>query len=279
MAAQLSDRWRLTLPLAIPSLGGLAYLFAFDAPLRLIAVNAGALGLALAWVVMGRLPSGPKARLGLTGLALTGLFLPPLLHHDVGGVARWLPIGPFMLHSGGLLLPLLGVLAAREARTGPWILALAMLALVLQPDAGSLLGVAATGAALAWAQRSTAFTLVAGASLTLALAMWHAGTLEPQEFTEGVLTQVWQSAPLFALVLAALVFLAPPGLLLREEGSRRTDGYALAAALIGLAVAAVLAPFPFPLIGYGASSILGFGLALGVMAATPHTDTAFRPSA
>jgi len=69
VAAQLSDRWRLTLPLAIPSLGGLAYLFAFDAPLRLIAVNAGALGLALAWVVMGRLPSGPKARLGLTGLA------------------------------------------------------------------------------------------------------------------------------------------------------------------------------------------------------------------
>ena len=44
MAARAPDRWRLALPLLLPSLGGLAYLAAFGAPVRLIAVNAGALG-------------------------------------------------------------------------------------------------------------------------------------------------------------------------------------------------------------------------------------------
>ena len=41
-----------------------------------------------------------------------------------------------------------------------------------------------------------------------------------------------------------------------------------AALLIAFGVMTVIAPFPFPLIGYGASPILGFGLALGAVAGT-----------
>ena len=64
----IPQRWRLTLPLAIPSLGGLAYLAAFEAPLRLLAVNAGALAVGLMWVMFGRMPRGQKARLALAAL-------------------------------------------------------------------------------------------------------------------------------------------------------------------------------------------------------------------
>lgn len=265
MGARFSERWQLALPLLLPALGGLGYLYAFGAPARLIAVNAGALVLALVWVLFGRLPSGHKARLGLAAAALAGLFLPPLLHHEVDGVSRWLPAWPFLLHSGALLLPLLTVIAAREPRAAPWLLALAMVALSLQPDAGTLIALAAASAALAWSQRSKAMTLIAGASLTLALVTWQAGALAPQEFTEGVLAQVWQSSPPFAAGLAGLMFIVPWLLVAGAGQLMRAERAALSALLTGLGIAALIGPFPFPLIGYGASPILGFGLALSAL--------------
>jgi cell division protein FtsW (lipid II flippase) len=263
--AQAFARWRLTLPLALPALGGLAYLAAFDAPARLIAVNAGALVAALVWVLIGRMPSNSTNRLALAGLAALALTLPVLIGPEVEGVSRWLPAGPVLLHSGALLLPLITVLAAREAKVGPALLALAGASLVLQPDAGALLALGLASAVLAAMARSLAYGGVSLAALGLAAATFGAGTLKPQVYTEGVLAQVWHSAPLFALALGVLLFLAPAWLLARSPLVPRAEGAALAAVLCGLGLAAVLGPFPYPLIGYGAAPILGFGLALGAM--------------
>jgi cell division protein FtsW (lipid II flippase) len=249
---------------------------AFDAPARLIAINAGALVLALLWVLFGRMPSSSTNRLALAILAALAVTLPGLIGPEVGGVSRWLPAGPVLLHSGALLLPLITVQAAREAKVGPVLLIVAGASLVLQPDAGALLGLGMASAVLAAMTRSLAHAIVSVAALGLAAATFGAGTLEPQEFTEGVLAQVWQSAPLFALALGGLLFLAPAWLLTRSPGVSRTEGAALAALLCGLGIAAVLAPFPFPLIGYGASSILGFGLALSAVGADLHDHDSFR---
>lgn len=276
MSARALDRWRLTLPLALPSLGGLAYLYAFGAPARLTAINAGALVLALVWILFGRLPAGSANRLALAGLAALALVVPILLGPEVGGVSRWLTAGPVLMHSGALLLPLIAVLAAREQKVGPALLTLSGAGIVLQPDAASLLALGLAGAVLAAMARSFAYAAVSIAALGLAAATFGAGTLEPQLFTEGVLAQVWQSSPLFALLLAALLLLAPLGLLLGKGSVRRKDICALAAVMIGFAVAAMLAPFPFPLIGYGASPILGFGLALGAIADTPYRHLSGR---
>lgn len=265
MSAPLADRWRLALPLAVPALGGLAYLAAFGAPLRLIAVNAGALVLALAWILRGRQPSEPKARLGLAVLGAVLLFLPVLIGPEVGGVSRWLRAGPVLLHSGALLLPLVVVLAAQADRAGGALLAVATVALAMQPDAAMLAALAAAGAVLASAHRSVGFALVAALAAALAALTFGRGTLEPQVFTEAVLAQVWLSAPLAALALGALLFLAAPALLLRAAQIPRAEALALAVLLVTLGAMACLAHFPFPLIGYGASPILGFGLALSAM--------------
>ena len=262
MSAPFADRWQRALPLAVPALGGLAYLAAFGAPARLLAVNAGALVLAVVWVMFGRLPSEPKARLGFAALVAGLLFLPVLVGPEVGGVSRWLRAGAVLVHSGALLLPLAVVLAARAERFGPAILGLATAALAMQPDAAMLAGLAAVGAMLAVVRRSLGFALVALAAAGMALLTFGRGTLEPQVFTEGVLAQVWLSAPLAALALGALLLLAAPALLLRADQIPRAEGLALAALLVTLGAMACLAPFPFPLIGYGASPILGFGLAL-----------------
>jgi hypothetical protein len=192
------------------------------------------------------------------------LFLPPLLHHDINGVARWLPIGRGLsLHSGALLLPLLMVIAAREVRKGPWLLALAGAALALQPDAGILASLAAASAALAALHRSLAFALVAAGGLTLSLATFGAGDLAPQLYTEGVLPHAAEDSLAGAAMLGLLLFGAPLWYLVIRPAAPREEGYALTAMLVSLGVMAILAPFPYPLIGYGAAPILGFGLALG----------------
>ena len=265
MSAPFADRWQRALPLAVPTLGGLAYLAAFGAPVRLVAVNAGALVLASLWAVWGGLPSEPKARLGFAALGAGLLFLPVVIGPDVGGVSRWVRAGPVLVHSGALLLPLVVVLASRAERFGPAVLGIATAALAVQPDAAMLAGLAAAGAVLAAAHRSVGFALVAAAGAGLAALTFGRGTLEPQVFTEDVLVQVWHSAPLAALALAALLFLAAPALLLRTGQIPRTEAAALAALLVTLGAMACLAAFPFPLIGYGASPILGFGLALSAM--------------
>jgi cell division protein FtsW (lipid II flippase) len=225
------------------------------------------------------MPTRSSNRLALAGLAALALTLPVILGPEVGGVSRWLPAGPVLLHSGALLLPLITVLAAREAKVGPVLLVVAGASLVLQPDAASLLALGLASAVLAIMARSLAHASVSVVALGLAAATFGAGTLEPQVFTEGVLAQVWYKAPLFALALGGLLFLAPAWLLTRSPLVPRAEGAALVALLCGLGIAAVIAPFPFPLIGYGASPILGFGLALGAIAASTKDRSSFRAAA
>lgn len=262
MFSQVADRRRLALPLLYPCAGGLWYLWAFGAPERLIAVNAGALALGLAWTVWGRLPPSPQARLGLAASAAALLFVPLLTGPEAGGVARWLPAGPVTLQSGPLLLPLIAVLAAREGARGAAVLALAGVALALQPDAAGLAALALASGAVAVLQRSLPFALVAASAAAGAALTFHAGTLEPQLYTEGVLAHVAERAPWRAIPLAALLFAVPAWNLTMDPQITRTEGTALAALLIGLGAMAAIAPFPFPLIGYGAAPILGFALGL-----------------
>lgn len=277
MGAPFADRWRLTLPLLVPALGGIAYLFAFGAPARLIVINAGALAAATLWVIWGRLPSGREARLGLAVAAAGLLFVPLLTGPAPGGVARWLPAGPMMLHSGALLLPLITVLAAGAGRWAAAMLGLATAALSLQPDAGALAGLAAVSVVLAVAGRNLALAVVAAAAIILSVLTFGAGTLEPQLYTEGVLAQVWHAAPWAALALGTVLFVVTPALMMFTPAVPRVQATALAALLTGLAAMAVIAPFPFPLIGYGAAPILGFGIALGCLRACPPTEQ-IRPA-
>ncbi|WP_296716025.1 hypothetical protein [Erythrobacter sp.] len=266
MESRSVDRLRLTLPLLLPSAGGLCYLYAYDAPARLLLINAGALTLALVWIWLGRLPASRRLRLMVAAIATLGLFAPLLFGPEVGGVARWIPAGPVMLHSGALLLPLLAVLAAREPKLGPAIFALAAAALALQTDAAALLGLAAASTVLAWLHRSALHALIAAAGLALAVLNVGDGTLEPQIFTENVLVQVAERSLIQAAALATLLCLVPLWFLSVDPRTRRTEFHGLAALLLGLVAMAVIAPFPYPLIGYGASPILGFGLALGASA-------------
>lgn len=261
----------LLIPVLVPTLAGLAYLHGFGAPGRLIAVNTAALVAALVCILAVRGPLRPALRLALAGAATLGLFLPLVLGPEVNGVARWLAVGPLRLYTGALLLPLIVVLAAREARLGLAVLAAAGAGLALQPDASGLAGLGAASAVLGWHRRCVVHAIIAAAALALAVLTIDAGGLEPQRYTEAVWAHVaarsaWLAGALGLALLAARLTLLAIGA--RETVTERT---ALAALLTGMAAMAMIAPFPFPLIGYGASPILGLGFALAALGAE-HGD-------
>lgn len=272
VSAPLADRWRRALPLLLPTLGGLAYLHTFGAPAQAMIVNAGALCIGLAWVLAGRLPSAPEARpgAGVWAAATAGLLLVPLVTGpSLEGASRWFPAGPVMLQSGPLLLPLIVVLAAPAPRSGAAVLALAGAALALQPDAAGLAALALASGVLAALHRSPGFAAVAVGAAAGAALTFSAGPLAPVLHTEGVLAHVAQRSVAATVGLGLVLLGAPLWFLVIRPALPRAEGRALAALIIGFSLMAMLGPFPFPLIGYGAAPILGFAIALGAAAHFP----------
>lgn len=215
----------------------------------------------------------PLAALCLGALAAT------LLDAGAAGVHRW--VGPVALriHTAGIVSPLVvalvGVWAARGARA--LVLAVAATALLAaQPDAAQATAVALGATA---AMHRDPWRLAA-ALLTGALAAWSWSRPDPLPLVpsvEGVIglaQRAWGTAGLVAGVGA--VGMIPAAALeraLHDARDPRIDdavALGLAAYLVGICAAPVYGNFPVPVMGYGASHVLGVSLALGIAASARH---------
>jgi len=249
--------------LALPVLAGLAYMAAFGAPRSYLAVNALALVAGGAWILFARIPAAATPRRVAALVLLALLALPLLTGPELDGVARWIPLGPVTFHAGMLALPPLAVLAAGDRAQGPPLLLAAVLASLLQPDSATALALACAATGIALAGRARPFGLIAVAALVAALAAAQRGDLPPQPFVEHVIGDAARqslafSAGLLATLAAAFALVVWSGL------PGRAERFALAGTLLGFAVAAMIASYPTPLIGYGASAIVGLAIALGL---------------
>ncbi len=257
----LIQRSRAALPLLVPGLAGLGYLALSGAPPHFVTINALALAPACLWAVCGQIPERLRnVRIGLV-LLLVMLALPLLTGPNIDGIARWLPLGGFVLHAGMLVIPLLSVLAARDEALGVYALLSATLVTFALPDPGSALALfgAALGLCLAW--RDVHLAALSGLALCVVIGASLVPNLAPQPFVEGILTDLATTSPAMAILLS-LSLVTGLGFTLRAPGAAQPARYALAGALTGFIVAALLGDYPTPLIGYGAASIIGFGLAL-----------------
>jgi hypothetical protein len=263
MAATAAPRWPALLALALPVVAGLGYMGAFGAPRVYLAVNVLALVLGVAWVSFGRAPASEISRRALALLLLALLALPLLTGPRLDGVARWIPAGPVMLHAGMFALPALSLLVACDRASGPVVLLGAALVSVLQPDAASATALACAATGIAVAARSRRFGLVALAASIAAVAAALRGDLPPQPYVEHLMGDAASRsvAVAAALVLSLAVSFV---LILRQGPLYRVERFALAGTLLGFTAAATIASYPTPLIGYGASAILGYALALGL---------------
>lgn len=250
---------------------GIVSLALGGAPASYSAVNAAALGLAaLAVLVPGQRHAawpGTLVLLAAPVLLATTLLAGP----EILGVHRWIAAGPLKLHAGMLLVPaLVAVVATR--RDWACFAALALCALLAwrQPDFATALALAC-GLIFATAGRplqpvERAMRLVT--AVAMVLTSFQPDPLQPVRFVETALADGMQISPALGLAMAlslALALVLPPWLLARSDPERQRAARGIIGAMVGFTLPSLLSAYPQPLVGYGASSILGYGIAIAVL--------------
>ena len=256
--------WRLA-ALAVPVLAGIVWMALGGAPDRWLLMQGTVLAVGSVMVAFGDRVAIAGKPLGIALVCL--LFLPLLIGPEINGERRWIGAGPVMLTTALLCLPPLSVLLARARRSwlvGP--LGLIFLAGVIQTDASILVAMAFVILALGGRN----LVALVGGALLLALGGLIAARdmIDAVSFVEVVLQQTALTAPWMAAVLAAAL-LAAGACILLEPDAPAQEKRSLTACLGGLVAASLIGPYPTPLIGYGAASILGLSLALVILGRDP----------
>jgi cell division protein FtsW (lipid II flippase) len=198
-----------------------------------------------------------------------------LLNPGVDSVRRWISLGPVQLHAGFVALPVLIILASAIARSensrASWIAAasimIAAAVLVFQPDVSQAIAFATANLVVLVQRRSQsridwiAAAVCFGAS---ALALSKPDPLEPVPYVEGIVRLAassggaWLGAAIVALMLLPLPFVVDS-----VKHRDHHEGLGLAAYFVTVCIAAFVASFPMPILGYGLSPLLGYFVALG----------------
>ncbi|MFN2100326.1 hypothetical protein [Altererythrobacter sp. MF3-039] len=259
----IGPRLSALLALALPCLASLAYLAIFDAPPSYLVINSAALAGGLFWIGVGRIPESLPVRRAITVALIALLAVPLVTGPDIHGISRWIPLGGLHLHAGMIAIPSLACLAARDRDYAPPIILTAILMCLVQPDAASAFALtgAAVGLYLAWSEWKPGLVAIIG--FFAALFAHVRGVIPPEPFVERVLAELAMTSPLVALTMLATM-IASFLLMLRVIDQGAPERYALAGTLAGFSLAGMISSYPSILIGYGASPIIGFALALGM---------------
>jgi cell division protein FtsW (lipid II flippase) len=214
-----------------------------------------------------------EAGLAVVGVVALGCLAATWLDPGVQGVHRWVMLGPVRVYAGALVLPfVLATLAALERagrrRASTLLAIVTALVLALQPDAAQatafvagavvLLLPRSPGEARAWI-RLVPLLALAG------LSWLRTDPLAPVPHVEGIvglaaeLGTVWGAAAAASLLLLPVPFFAARG------PSDDRAGLAIGAYVLVTIVASALGNFPVPVLGQGASPIIGYFVAIALL--------------
>lgn len=264
-AGWAGDPQRLGSLAAIASVAlGICYMAAADAPLRVMVLNGAALAIGLAALaILRQLPSAARPARDPVLLSLAvALLLASLFGLSVEGATRWVAVGNLSIQPSLIIAPLLVTAhAVRQSAATRLALAIAVLAVAMQPDralgAMLLAGVLALAAARR-ARGDALLALLAGAGLAWALA--QPDRLPATPFVDQILYTSFAVHPLAGLAVATgLALLVAPALLASGD---RGPAIAFGALWAAAVLAAALGNYPTPLVGYGGSTIIGYLLGL-----------------
>ena len=221
----------------------------------------------------GRPGRGPRLIVALAILAVAVLMLTTGV--EMQGAHRWLALGPVLIHPASLLgAPLLWLVAqdADDVWTAG-VAALAILTFGAGFDGAASLAFAVGATGLLTAARGSWKTLAPLAALSWILALWslaQSQALPRVPYVEDVVPMVWAVAPVLGVAaVIALILLSAPLLWMgwRARGIGAA-GLAVAGFWIGLSAANLLGAYPAPVVGYGASPVIGWLVAIGLAMAT-----------
>lgn len=258
-----SARYPALFALGLPVLAGIAYLWLGGAPASYPVINVTALAIGWSAIMLPAVEPSRHLRRAVLIVLLIILAVPLATGPHLNGISRWLPLGPFQLHAGSLVLPTIAVLAAREPDYAPPILLTALFAAFVQPDAATGYAVMFIAAGLYNATRDWRLVPVAGVAFLASLIAGFRGELPAQAFVERVLIQLALDAPIVGLLLLGAL-LGGFFTMVHALHTPKPERHALAGALFGFSLAALVSNYPSVLIGYGAAPIIGFGVALAL---------------
>jgi hypothetical protein len=235
-------------------------------------VAAAAAGLLVFAMVRKYAPRSPRplTQFALGGSAIAAILL-PFASPGLLGVHRWVALGGLRLHASAIVAPLIiacvATIARRNAAIATAVAALVTTILALQPDAAQAFSFAAASITLVTFNRARPLYQTAGAMLLAGAAvtsLTQHDPLQPVAHVEGILALVASSGAVWAVLGTAALFLLPVPFL--TTFARRGNRLALALGLyVGMTIlSALFGPFPVPVMGYGASPILGYFLALAL---------------
>lgn len=212
---------------------------------------------------------------GATAMAWVAVFaVLTTLADPAGGAHRWTMIGPIAIQPSLIILPF--VVWGWSGGRANWALAglTAAVAVLMaaQPDAAACGGLFLALVAVALARRSVSVSEGAVIAVALAATVWAAtrpDDLPAVTYVERVVVEAFAAHPA-AGIIAGLAVLAVPGLIGWRAWSKRPEEAALLFGLtglwVGLTVAALVANYPVPVVGYGASSAIGWLASVGLAA-------------
>lgn len=227
---------------------------------------------------------GPKGAAALIGVALALLFA---TLGDGDGVHRWIAVGPVVLQPAAVVLPFV-VWALAVARTNWWSGALTgafALMLAIQPDAASATALLLALAGLAVVRGRAAAPDVTALLMALAATVWAWTRVDPLPavaHVERVVPVAFAANPVVGIAAGLMLVLLPLPFWLRTAGLRRAglrtagegaERRAIATGLtglwIGLVVGNLFGNYPAPVVGYGASLVVGWLASLGLCISAP----------
>lgn len=233
---------------------------------------AWGLGLALAvGFSLGRADRVMSTVVGLAVVALiASLFGPPQ-----DGVRRWLDVGPLHINVAFVVLPT--ALVAMAVQRG-WVVLIAvplviLCALAVQPDASQATAFAAATAVIVMFRipsMPVRLAMMAGMAVLVVVTWLRPDPLASVPEVEEILALAYGLSPALAFLgvgLIAATATAPALAVRSAEPDARAAGYALTTYIAVCAAVTVAEAFPMPLLGVGMSPIVGFWLAIGLLAA------------
>lgn len=214
------------------------------------------------------------AALALLATALSGI--------ELEGVRRWMSVGGFIqIQPSLILLPLLLCGYARH-HADIWhggAVIIAALAIGLMPDLSMAMALLMVTFAVWLADRTRVAALVLAVGVfALIVCVRRDDPLTGARFVEDVLVDGWRTSVLHGVILTlgALAMLAPILTARRVVPLQQRAVVAFALAWGMLLIASIFAPFPTPLLGYGASAILGYFLSIMALC-RPKADPSSKP--
>jgi cell division protein FtsW (lipid II flippase) len=207
------------------------------------------------------------------GVLALGFLAATWLDPGVQGVHRWVMLGPVRVHAGALVLPLVLATLAGLERAGrggaSTLLSLATaLVLVLQPDAAQATAFVAGAVVLLLPRRPAegrAWIRLVPLLALGGLSWLRRDPLAPVPQVEGIVGLAAELGTGWGVAAAASLLLLPvPFLAARRPGDGRA-GLALGTYVAVTILAAAVAHFPVPVLGQGASPIIGYFAAIGLL--------------